>query len=78
VFTGAGGLELRHSSLGRFGFNAEVRAYRSNFNSFGINGGNWRVGTPANPTEPVGFYGGVTDDVTNWDVLFTTGISMTF
>jgi len=78
AFTGAGGIDLRHASLGRFGLNAEVRAYRSNFNSFGINGGNWRVGTPANPLEPVGFYGGVTDDVTNWDVLFTTGISMSF
>ncbi|MEX1258715.1 MAG: hypothetical protein WEG36_13960 [Gemmatimonadota bacterium] len=78
VVTGAGGVEVRHASLGRFGFNAEVRAYRSNFNSFGINGGNWRVGTPANPIEPVGFYGGVTDDVTNWDVMFTTGVSMTF
>jgi hypothetical protein len=78
ALTGAGGVELRHSSLGRFGLNAEVRAYRTGFNSFGINGGNWRVGTPANPLEPVGFYGGVTDDVTNWDVLFTTGITMGF
>lgn len=83
VLTGSLGAEIRPEALGPFGITAEVRGYRSKFEAFGINGGNWRPGTPARPVDPavgtdIGFYGGVVDKVWSHDVLLRLGIAFNF
>lgn len=80
ALTAAGGADIRPAALGAFGVTAEVRAYRSHFNRFGINGGNWRPGTPARPVPDevgtdIGFYGGEVDKVWSNDFLFSVGVA---
>jgi len=83
TMTGSLGMEIRPAAFGPFGFTAEVRGYRSQFDAFGVNGGNWRPGTPARPVDPatgtdIGFYGGVVDKVWSHDVLFLVGIAFNY
>lgn len=83
TLTGSLGAEFKPAMLGPFGLTAEVRGYRSQFENFGINGGNWRPGTPARPVDPavgtdIGFYGGVVDKVWSHDLLFLVGVSWNY
>jgi hypothetical protein len=83
TWTAAGGADIRPSALGPFGISVEVRGYRSVFNVFGINGGNWRPGTAARPVDDdvgtdIGFYGGVVDSVWSHDFMFTIGLSYSY
>ena len=83
TWTAAAGANIRPASLGPFGITAEVRGYRSQFNNFGINGGNWRPGTPARPVDDdigtdIGFYGGVVDKLWSNDLMLTVGISYSY
>jgi hypothetical protein len=83
TWTAAGGADIRPTALGPFGVAVEVRGYRSRFNAFGVNGGNWRPGTPARPVDDdlgtdIGFYGGEVDALWSHDLMFTVGVSYNY
>ena len=68
TLTGSIGYEFRPIATGPFGFNAELRGYRSSFRAFGIDDGTWEDGA----------YGGEVGGVTNTDLLFVAGASVYF
>jgi hypothetical protein len=83
TWTAAGGADIRPAALGPFGLNVELRGYRSQFNAFGVHGGNWRPGTPARPVADdvgtdIGFYGGVVDKLWSHDLMLTVGVSYSY
>lgn len=78
AITGSLGYEFRPRQIGPVGFNAELRGYYSKFRGFGIDDGTWEVGTPAIEGQDIGFYGGKVGGVNNFDVLFSTGLSLYF
>lgn len=81
TWTAAGGADLRHTSLGPVGITLELRGYRSQFEGFGVNGGNWRPGTAAREVEggqDIGFYGGEVDKVWSHDLMFAVGLAYWF
>jgi hypothetical protein len=68
TFTGTVGYEFRPIATGPFGFNVELRGYRSDFRAFGIDDGTWEDGP----------YGGKVGTVPNNDLLFIAGASVYF
>lgn len=83
TWTAAAGADVRPEALGPFGITVEVRGYRSQFNAFGIHGGNWRPGTAAREVDDaigtdIGFYGGEVDVLWNHDVQLAVGLTFSF